>query len=510
MSNGDETTGRTHPLLHPRVVSGVALTVTIATIAILAVNLHRNGHTQGDDFALYLRQARSLFDGDTAAVVADNRWSVLYSDFPFSPIAYPWGWPILLSPFVEVWGLDFARLKLIEVASLCAFLVLLHGIVRRRLGRIAALAVVAVIGTAPAYAAHTDQLLSELPYFVTVAVFVWWLDRVRARSTLLDASVRDLVTLGVLVVVAFNVRREGVVLIGVILGMQCVDLLRAGPRTIAPTVRREWRTIGLPYLSALAAGVLFQLLLPTAVRPDNGNDPSYLIDRWGEFPSTLSRQLGFGEHGWVGALVLALAVVGVVVGLRVRPALDAPLVLLAVFSAVVIGTHLREVERYWLQVTPWVLYFATSALVALGRWALPRRQGLGSAIAVVPLAVLVASHLSVLRGDIADADRFNAAGRQQSGPTSIAVAPIFDAVAVHTPPDAVIAYPRARTMTLLTDRRAVQTRHEDKVLAYADFWAQRKGSTYWQPDIDAFAAERLGMVEVWSDENWILWELPER
>ena len=52
-----------------------------------------NRLTQGDEFALYLRQARSIFDGDIADVVADNRFSVLYSTGRFSPYAYPWGWP---------------------------------------------------------------------------------------------------------------------------------------------------------------------------------------------------------------------------------------------------------------------------------------------------------------------------------------------------------------------------------------------------------------------------------
>ena len=114
--------------------------------AAVAIALHRNGHTQGDDFALYLRQARSLFDGDVAQVVADNRFTVINSGGAFSPIAYPWGWPLLLSPFVHLWGFDYDRLKLLEVAAFCVWLVLVHGIVRRRAGRLLALAVTAVVG----------------------------------------------------------------------------------------------------------------------------------------------------------------------------------------------------------------------------------------------------------------------------------------------------------------------------------------------------------------------------
>ena len=195
----------------------IALVVVVALGAAGAILLHRNGHNQGDDFALYLRQARSIFDGDPAQVVSDNRFSVLNSGGAFSPIAYPWVFPLLLSPFVKWWGLDYDRLKLVEVACFCAWIVLVHGIVRRRAGRLLALAVAAVVATAPALMAHTDQLLSEFPHALALGVFIWWFDRVKLRDDLIAAPTSRLVTLGVLGALAYNVRRESVVLIGAIL-----------------------------------------------------------------------------------------------------------------------------------------------------------------------------------------------------------------------------------------------------------------------------------------------------
>ena len=54
-------------------------------VAVLATSLHRHGHTQGDDFALYLRQASSIFEGNVGQVIEDNRFAVLNSDSGFSP-----------------------------------------------------------------------------------------------------------------------------------------------------------------------------------------------------------------------------------------------------------------------------------------------------------------------------------------------------------------------------------------------------------------------------------------
>jgi hypothetical protein len=78
-----------------------------------------------------------------------------------------------------------------------------------------------------------------------------------------------------------------------------------------------------------------------------------------------------------------------------------------------------------------------------------------------------------------------------------------------TPPDAVSAYFRARTMTLMTDRRAVQSKQLDRIVQNADFYAERRNSTYWQPSLSVAQARSAGFVEVWSDQRWILWRLPD-
>ena len=86
--------------------------------------------------------------------------------------------------------------------------------------------------------------------------------------------------------------------------------------------------------------------------------------------------------------------------------------------------------------------------------------------------------------------------------------PIFDAVEMYTRPDDVIAYFRARTMTLYTDRLAIQTTDIDRVRDRADFFAQQRGSTYYQPGLSIEAAEALGFTMVWSNSDWILWRVP--
>jgi hypothetical protein len=511
---------RRPPATLAQVARAVALPLVVAVGAILAVSLHRTGHTQGDDFALYLRQARSIFDGDIGQVVSDNRFSVLNSDSGFSPIAYPWVWPLLLSPFVHAWGLDYDRLKLVEVATFCLWLVLLHGIVRRRIGSWPAIAIVAAFATSPLYLAHTDQLLTEFPQMAAVALVIWWYDRIRHDATLLSASPGRLIALGLLIVLAFNVRRESIVLLGVIAAMELYDVIiegRTGAASALDNVRAvvqtRWRAIATPFISFAIGAVLAQLLLPTDLLPDNGNSSTFLDDRMSEYPGILSDHLGLGDTTTIGVAVLLLAVVGAVVGVRRRPTLDAPLLLLALLSALAVSTHLRRVDRYWFQITPWVVYFATVALVGgigwlFARWG--RSLRVATAAALVPLGALILAHGFVLAGDISDARQFNDLGRVQSGPSNPVVAPVFEAVATFTPPEATVAYYRARTMTLMTDRRSFQTKRLDQIIGRADYYAEKRDSTYWQPELTAAEARQAGFEEIWSDGRWILWRVPER
>ncbi len=507
------------------VVRRLVLAAIVAIGAVMAVLLHRAGHTQGDDFALYLRQARSIFDGDIGQVVSDNRFAVLNSDSGFSPNAYPWVWPLLLSPFVHAWGFSYGRLKVVEVAMFCVWLVLVHGIVRRRIGWWPAIAIVAVFATAPLFLLHTDQLLTEFPHMAAVALVIWCYDRIRRDATLLTASRGQLIALGALSALAFNVRRESIVLLGVIGVMAVYDIATDGAARqsggasfiagVTQTVRAHWQAIVTPFVSFAASAVLAQLLLPTDLLPDNGNSSAFIGDRMSEYPGILSDQLGLGENTTIGVIVLLVAVVGAVIGVRRRPALDGPLLLLAMFSALVVSTHLRRVDRYWFQVTPWVIYFGTVALLAGVGWLFAQRfvparlARVATVVALVPLGALVVAHFVVLPGDISEAQEYNDAGRVQSGPSNPVVTPIFDAVNALTPPDAIVAYFRARTMTLMTDRRSIQTKQLDRIIDRADYYAERRNSTYWQPELSTSDALDAGFEEVWSDQRWILWRLPD-
>jgi len=477
-----------------------------AVVAWAAIGLHRTGHTWGDDFTLYLRQAGSLLDGNVGQVIADNHFNVDNAAKPgFSPYVYPWGFPMLLAPFYRLFGLNYAALKLVEVASLIGFLWGFHAIVRRRMTRWLAFATVAFVGTTLAYLVHTNQLVSEFPYMAAVALTLWWLDHLRTNQQPLDAaSRRQLVILGLLAMCVFNVRREGLAIVAAIAVAQLLDL------------RGRWRTadraqVLTPHVSFFGSVILVQLMLPSALAPEY--DGAGLHQTWaklqGPFRTAFADQLGFPDLAGVGLLLVVLVVVaGVVIRLWKSPATDAPLATFAVGSMVIVGMIPAVADRYLLAITPFALYFAVQAVAATP---LPRRlsaRHAGSWVATALLAAATVVHISYLPSAVSDAQNFSDSSNVVDGPEAPYAQAAFDAIRTHTKQDDVVAFFKVRALTFYTDRRGVQSDVLEIVRQRADYFMMRRDSAFSQPLVDATKAAAMNWVEVWSDSDWVLWRLP--
>jgi len=58
----------------------------------------RRGHEWGDDFAWYILQAKSIVNGTTDEFMEQSRFTNGQSTTHLGPIAYPWGYPLILTP----------------------------------------------------------------------------------------------------------------------------------------------------------------------------------------------------------------------------------------------------------------------------------------------------------------------------------------------------------------------------------------------------------------------------
>jgi hypothetical protein len=477
----------------------LAIVGFLLIVAWVASRLHHPGHTWGDDFALYLRQAKSLVDGNIGQVIGDNHFNVSASGTPaFSPYVYPWGFPMMLAPFYRAFGFDYLKLKMAMVFIFVLYLWFFHRLLRRRMQEWLAFGVVAAVGTSLVYLRHTDFLLSELPYMFTSVVALWWLDRCRRHGRIHHATRNELIVLGLLAMMVFNTRREGLAIVPAIAAVQLLDL-RGRWRTV------NWWRVATPLASFFASVILLQFMLPSALAPDYdnsglGNTWSKLTGPWRhDFASEL------GINGLAGVWLLAiflLVVAGLVLRLVTHLHDDLGIAVFALGSMTIVGLIPANSNRYLMSITPFAIYFGAQALAAIP---LPRKAGPWFAVGM--MALLVFHHTTQLPLAIRATDQTNASVATADGPESAYVQPAWSAVRKFTHVDDIVAFWRVRALTLYTDRRGVQSSTLDVVNQQADYFLMRKDSVFFQPLVTDDQAANLGWKNIWQDTKWVLWQV---
>jgi hypothetical protein len=519
-TSDSEVASTSHPWLRRWAVP-LLLALVVGTICFLN---HEHGVDWGDDFALYLRQAKALNLGNVGEVIRDNRFTVDNSGWhSFSPIAYPWGWPLLMAPVYLIFGLNYGAIKVLEVLAFGGFLVLFYDLVRRRTDTAAAVGLVLLVGLSPTYIGATDTVLSDLPYLFFVGLTLWWLDRCW-RNGLLDCGTRSLVVLGALAAFTFNIRRDGMMLLAAMAGLHLVVLAARArrERSLQALKTLPWKRLLLPYEVFAVAAVGFQLLLPTEIAQSPPNSGlGQVSSNFVYYRDTVAASVGLKATGQpmsllhsqllardVMAVFGAFAVVGLVTRLIRRYQDDVPL---AVYLIGMVGLVLVwpfQEGRYLDTITPLLAYFAFQAVPSVS--ALVRNRPRGSPpnvamfVATVCLAGLVFLNVKIT----AHSTNYHLKYPQTAfGPVTPAAQEMFTAVDNDTRGDDIILFFRARAMTFYTDRVALQGLNLGQMLPRVDWYVMEKGSTYSQTLLTDQEAAGYGLTKVWQNSDWVLWRV---
>lgn len=206
---------------------------TPAILIGLAALLHFLGltdtHDWGGDFAQYLMQAKSLVDNRTLDFIVSNAFTINESSTPPGPVAYPWGFPLLLAPIYALVGMDLIAFKLIVLVFYILFLLALYVGLRQRLSTYALVKVLSLFAFSPFLMRFNDEILSDIPFlfFSTVALLIInnlpfysnhndsGASQARKRQAIL--SFLTGMTLGLMIFGAFLIRTNGILLLPTLL-----------------------------------------------------------------------------------------------------------------------------------------------------------------------------------------------------------------------------------------------------------------------------------------------------
>src|SRR5688500_841969 len=185
---------------------------------ILGSSILTRGHEWGDDFASYVMQAESILNGKAQEFVEQNAFTISESSSRIGPVAYPWGYPLILTPMYAVKGNSPLALKLPGLFFFAGFLICLYLLARNCFTRPESLILVSLFAFNPLLIDFLDQILSDIPFLFFSTFALALITNENKRSTL------NYVLLGGAIAFAFFIRTTGILLLVSFLAVEAYKL----------------------------------------------------------------------------------------------------------------------------------------------------------------------------------------------------------------------------------------------------------------------------------------------
>ena len=139
----------------------VAIALLIALLGVFYLATLRPGHVWGDDFAMYILQARNIASGNWTAPTG-----YIYNPrVALGPAEYPPLFPLMLSPLYRIWGLNLTPMKVEVILFFLAGLYLMFEFHSRCVPFPYAAGIVLAIGLSPYFWQIKESIMSDLPFF---------------------------------------------------------------------------------------------------------------------------------------------------------------------------------------------------------------------------------------------------------------------------------------------------------------------------------------------------------
>src|SRR5215217_5644717 len=212
---------------------------------VIGVCTLRRGHEWGDDFAWYILQAQSIVKGTTDDFIQTSAFTNNESTTYVGPLAYPWGYPLILTPAYAIKGINPLALKIPALFFYGGFLVCLYLLLRVRLTKAESLLLVSLFAFNPLLLQFLDHILSDIPFLFFSTLSLWLITKKGQRSWQRN------ILIGASIFLVTFLRATGIFLLGCFLIVEFLRLL---------INRRNWSVVKQIVVDSLIVCVAFSLL----------------------------------------------------------------------------------------------------------------------------------------------------------------------------------------------------------------------------------------------------------
>lgn len=455
------------------------------------------GHEWGDDFASYIMQAQSILDGKTDEFVERNAFTIFESSFQIGPVAYPWGYPLLLTPAVLLKGVHALTLKVPGLFLFLGFLLCLYLWTKNRLPSTEGLLLVSIFAFNPILIKFLDQILSDIPllFFISLGLLLVW------DSKPEEPWWKQLV-LGLVIFWAFFVRTTGIILFASYLAFQFINFLRDAKD-------RKWIVTNTALTSATMAG----LWLVTSLMFPN-EQGSYLEQLKGLTPAIFKSNVviyfnligSFLGSGTAWTNLYYILVLFFFVGMWARHKLD--LLLIMFFSLYFVAMLFwpeRQGIRFIFPLLPIFVYFVFQGFRFVILQLPTRWQPIGNGLAISFWLIIVGTFL-VSSGTRAYTNLRD--NRSINGPFDPFSSDVYNYIRAETSPDSVLVFWKPRAMRLFTDRNTFMSTECER-LPLGDYVVISKKAENSQIPPAEIGQCNLALSNMFENQRFIIYKLPE-
>lgn len=458
----------------------------------------RRGHEWGDDWAWYVLQAQSILSGTTAEFMQTSAFTNTESTTYVGPLAYPWGYPLILTPPLAIKGINPLALKIPALFFFAGFLICLYLLFRDRLTETESLLLVGLFAFNPPLLQFLDQILSDIPFLFFFTLSLWLITKKGRRSTQRN------ILIGVSIFLVTFLRATGILLLGCFLIVEFFRLLRN---------RRDWTIVKQIVLDSLIVCVSFILLwIANSILFPSGGE-SYLAQYAGLSVETVRNMAVayfyayvsfFGEaEGWkyLYYVLIIFFLIGVWTRWREEPFF---LLFFGLWMIVHIAYPYWQGPRYIFPLLPIFVYFTFQGMKFVVE-RLPEtyvpvgRRAVYGFWALIALFFLFSSSINAyinLQND-----------RAINGPFDPYSKEVYKYIKEETPSNSVVIFFKPRAMRLMTGHNTIMSTECDRMLKGDYLVLSRKVGRNLQIPPEEIDACNLPLHQVLKNNRFIVYEV---
>ena len=470
------------------------LIIILLSLVISSATLTR-GHEWGDDWASYVMQSKSILSNKTNEFVERNTFTIFESSFQIGPVAYPWGYPLILAPMVTLKGVHALTLKLPGLLFFAGFLICFYLLTKDRLTRTESLLLVSLFAFNPTFVKFPDYILSDIPFLFFIVLGLLLIAQFKPGTW-------TSVTLGAVIFYAFFTRTTGIILLGSFLAYQALCFYNQ------PSARKTVLTNSA--LTLFSFGLL--VIITSFVFP-NGQG-SYLEQLKGLTPVIFKSNitsyfylfmLFFGTSPTWTYIYYVLVAFFLIGAWTQRNADQHIIIFFALYLIAMLFWPEWQGIRFIFPLLPIFVYITFQGISAVVQ-KLPEKhhwfiKGFTNVFWLVIIGIFIFNSGTVAYSNLKD-------NRKINGPFDPSSTDVYNFIRTKTPPDSVIVFYKPRAMRLFTDRDTFMSTECDR-LSLGDYLVLSYKAENSQIPPAEIGKCGLALQKIFENNKFIIYKLPQ-